>query len=115
MERFSVETSATDGRVTVAGELDLAAAGGLRQALDRRLAEAETETGSGTVVVDCAGITFIDSIGLRTLIEASGKAEQAGVGFILEAVPAPVARVFELAGVTELFAIRTNDEEALTD
>ena len=110
MERFSVETSATDRRVIVVGEVDLASAGGLDHELDRRLGD-----GSGTVVVDCAGITFIDSSGLRTLIEAAGKAEEAGLAFRLVAVPAPVARVFELAGVTSLFSIDTDTEEALTD
>ena len=111
MERFSVQTIETGDRVlvTVAGEVDLAAADGLRAELERRLPAA------GTLVVDCAGITFIDSTGLRTLIEAAHRAEEAGSRFRLAAVPAPVARVFELAGVTELFAIHADQAEALAD
>jgi len=101
MERFSVDASVTDRQVVLAvqGEVDLASAERLRGELDRWLSEADT------VVVDCAGITFIDSTGLRTLIEAVNKAEEAGRRFELTAVPTPVGRVFELAGVTEVFTI----------
>jgi stage II sporulation protein AA (anti-sigma F factor antagonist) len=111
MERFSVETAVTDGRVlvTVAGEVDLAAADSLRSELEQHI------SGADTVVVDCAGITFIDSTGLRTLIEAAQRAKEAGTRFRLAAVPAPVARVFNLAGVTELFAIHADQTEALAD
>jgi anti-anti-sigma factor len=111
MERFSVAASVTDRRaiLAVVGEVDLAAADGLRSELDRWL------TQSDTVVVDCAGITFIDSIGLRTLIEAANKAEDSGVRFRLAAVPSPVSRVFELAGVTEVFTIHADSAAALAD
>ena len=111
MERFSVEASVNDRRVVlmVAGEVDLASADGLRVDFDRWLTDADT------VVVDCAGITFIDSTGLRTLLEASSKAEESGTRFRLAAVPAPVARVFELAGVTEVFTIHTDQAAALAD
>jgi anti-anti-sigma factor len=111
MERFSVEASVNDRRVVlmVAGEVDLASADGLRVDFDRWLTDADT------VVVDCAGITFIDSTGLRTLLEASTKAEESGTRFRLAAVPAPVARVFELAGVTDVFTIHTDQAAALAD
>ena len=111
MERFSVEASVDDRRVvlTVSGEIDLASADGLRADLDRWLTDADT------VVVDCAGITFIDSTGLRTLLEASNKAEESGARFRLAAVPGPVARVFELAGVTDVFTIHTDQAAALAD
>jgi anti-anti-sigma factor len=111
MERFSVEASVNDRRVVlmVAGEVDLASADGLRVDFDRWLTDADT------VVVDCAGITFIDSTGLRTFLEASTKAEESGTRFRLAAVPAPVARVFELAGVTDVFTIHTDQAAALAD
>jgi anti-anti-sigma factor len=103
MERFSCETTGDDGRVilTATGEIDLAAADPLWEALDQALVP------GGLLVVDCSGVTFIDSTGLRTLIKAVHRAEEIDAGFRLAAVPAPVGRVFELAGVSELFSVDT--------
>lgn len=110
MEKFSVEVNAVDGGVLVAltGEIDLVAADGLYDELERAAA-------SSDVVLDCAGITFIDSAGLRTFIKAARKAEASGTRLRLAAVPAPVARVFALAGVLELFTIGEDPAQALTD
>lgn len=111
MERFSVVSSAGAHHVVLiaAGDLDLASAERLRGALDRWL------TSAGTVVVDCAGVGFIDSTGLRTLLEASAKASESGIRFRLAAVPPPVARVFELAGVARMFTVRADVAAALAD
>ena len=51
----------------------------------------------GTMAIDCSAITFIDSMGLRALIEAQRKANEVGARFRLAAVPGPVARVLDLA------------------
>jgi stage II sporulation protein AA (anti-sigma F factor antagonist) len=58
------------------------------------------------VVVDCAGVTFLDSMGLRALVEGLRAAAAAGLGFELAAPSAPVLRVIELSGTAELFTIR---------
>jgi stage II sporulation protein AA (anti-sigma F factor antagonist) len=111
MERFSVEATGTSDQVVVvvAGEVDLAAADLLRDELDRRI------VAGGTMAIDCSAITFIDSMGLRALIEAQRKANEVGARFRLAAVPGPVARVLDLAGVTALFAIHEDSAAALAD
>ena len=111
MERFSVVASAGARHVvlTAKGDLDLASAERLRRELDRWL------TGVETVVVDCAGVLFVDSTGLRALLEASAKAAESGVRFRLAAVPPPVARVLELAGVARMFTVRGDVAAALAD
>jgi anti-sigma B factor antagonist len=110
-QRFSVEVAETNGRlvVTVAGEVDLAASDVLRDELERHIADAET------VVVDCTGITFIDSTGLRAFIDAARRAETAGARFRLAGVPATVTRIFDLAGITDLFTIHPDVARALAD
>jgi len=111
MERFSVEATGTGRQVilAVAGEVDLAAADRFREELARGI------VADGTVVVDCSGITFIDSMGLRTLIEAMQKAGQIGGSLRLAAVPDSVARVLDLAGVTGLFNIHEDLAHALAE
>lgn len=86
--------------LALAGDLDLAAYPAL-------VAQLKTLVGVGhPVVVDCSGVSFMDSMGLKALVEGVQAAGEAGLGFELAAVPDPVLRVLELSGTTELFAVR---------
>ena len=90
-----------DGRVllALAGDLDFAAHATLVAQLDSLI-------GAGKdIVVDCSGLTFMDSMGLRALVEGLRAADGAGLGFELTAPSAPVLRVLELSGTAELFRI----------
>jgi anti-anti-sigma factor len=100
MDRFTIEATGDGGRVVVAvaGDLDLASADRLWGELDARI------TPGAAVTVDCGGLAFIDSMGLRTLIRAHQRAEEVGAEFGLSAVPEAVTRVLDLAGVSGLFA-----------
>lgn len=86
-----------DGTVVVvaAGELDLGSAERLWQTLAGALDAA------APVVLDCALITFCDSIGLRTLVRAHHRAQDAAGFFALAAVSTAVARVLNLAGLAD--------------
>jgi len=81
--------------VSVSGEVDLATSGELETALAEALAVAD---GTG-VRLDCAGIEFIDSAGLRVLIAARGKADDLGRGFGLSKPSDQVRRLVEIAGL----------------
>ena len=74
-EAFSVRTEQHgDAAVVVpTGELDLATAPALEDALGRAF-----DGGSGRVVLDLRELEFIDSSGLRTLLTARRRAEEAG-------------------------------------
>jgi anti-anti-sigma factor len=61
-------------RVVVRGELDLASASRLEAAL----AGPSTGDGRGTVTVDLRGLTFMDSTGVRALLQATEDAGRAG-------------------------------------
>lgn len=95
MGDFSVEIDAdrSDGEVVVtpAGELDLAAA----PELEARLAEAESAAPK-LIVVDMAGVGFIDSTGLRVLLGAAAQARERGGRFQLSAPTEQVSKLLEL-------------------
>jgi len=85
--------------VTVAGDVDLAAADTLWSVLDEYV-----HTGA-QVVVDCSRVAFLDSMGLRTLIRAQHKAGASGAHLTLAAPSEAVLRVLQLAGVADLFVL----------
>ncbi|MGH2969359.1 MAG: STAS domain-containing protein, partial [Solirubrobacteraceae bacterium] len=80
-EAFSVriEQHGEAAVVVPTGELDLATAPALEAALQRALESAA----SGRVVLDLRELDFIDSSGLRTLLTARRRAEDAGAQFSL--------------------------------
>ena len=87
-------------RLALAGDIDFAA----HAALTEQFA---TLVGAGrAIVVDCAGVTFLDSMGLRALVGGLQSAAAEGLGFELADLSQPVLRVIELSGTTELFTIR---------
>ena len=87
-------------RLALAGDVDFAA----HAALTEQIA---TLVGAGRpIVVDCAGVTFLDSMGLRALVGGLHAAAAEGLGFELAEGSQPVLRVLELSGTTDLFAIR---------
>ena len=87
-------------RLTLTGDVDFAAHAVLAEELGALVA------GGRPVAVDCGGVTFLDSMGLRALIEGLHAADATGVAFELADPSQPVLRVMELSGTTELFAIR---------
>lgn len=54
------------------------------------------------VVVDLAEVTFMDSTGLTTLMDAHLQAQRDGWSFTVHRPSPAVTRVFELAGVGSL-------------
>jgi anti-anti-sigma factor len=79
------------------GELDLATASTLAQ----RLGELE-DNGSTHLVVDLGGLDFIDSTGLRVLLQANARADERGHELTLHPAPETVQRVFEITGAQEV-------------
>jgi len=95
---FSLE-SVLDGETPVLrlhGELDLATAGTLEEALDEALAG-----GAGRLVLDLSGLSFIDSTGISLLIGAIGReADGVAVRFVPSEAPG-VTRVLRVTGVEQ--------------
>jgi anti-sigma B factor antagonist len=79
--------------VRVHGELDIATAGDLERAVLRPREPGEQ------VVLDLAGLRFMDSTGLRVLMRARSEAKAGRWDLYLRNVPANVQRLFSLSGV----------------
>ncbi len=79
--------------IALEGELDLA---GARQ-LEESLAAAEREN-PARMVVDLGRLQFIDSTGLRLLLQADARARERGCELVLRPGEPAVQRAFEVTG-----------------
>ena len=99
---FSVRSRVAGGTAVVALEwdLDLAAAPEAAEAL--RAAQAD----GGPVVLDLRALRFMDSSGLRVVLEAQRRAAGSGDGALrIATAEGEVRRVFELSGVGALVTL----------
>jgi anti-anti-sigma factor len=85
-----------DRTLVVHGELDIATAPELVNLLARMRRHGHP------VTVDLAEVTFMDSTGLTTLMDAHTQARENGWSFSLRRPSPSVRRVFELAGVSRI-------------
>jgi anti-anti-sigma factor len=92
---LKISSTVEDGTVSLAleGELDLA---GARQ-MEESLATAERE-GPARLIVDLGRLQFIDSTGLRLLLQANTRAREGGYELLLRPGEPAVQRVFEVTG-----------------
>ena len=82
-------------RVTLCGELDLATAPQLADAL------ANAPDGAAVVILDLSGLTFMDSTGIRVILRAEQHARMHGAELVVVRPPDAVMRVLELVGLDE--------------
>lgn len=75
----------------LAGELDLGTTPILQAEID-----AARKAGSRSLVLDLGGLAFIDSTGLRCMLDADAESRQDGFSIALIQGPPAVHRVFEL-------------------
>jgi anti-anti-sigma factor len=82
------------------GEIDLASA----PQLDCALVEA-VSTGPSRIGIDLADVQFIDSTGLRALIQGKERAQATGRSLILRHVRPQAKRLFEVTGVARALGV----------
>jgi anti-sigma B factor antagonist len=94
-EPFRLEERRNGDRTVLAvhGELDLATVDGVRARLDALQAERRP------VVLDLDGLAFMDSTGIRLVLQAAQDAERVGWDFRVTRGSRPVRRVFEAAAI----------------
>ncbi len=101
---FNVEISSENGmvRIAVSGELDLATAPQLEAALQQQSEVA------ARIVLDLTRVSFIDSTGLRVLLQAHDAAQAHGRGLAI--LPSEiVTRVIRLTGLDQRLLDDTDD------
>jgi anti-sigma B factor antagonist len=80
--------------LAVTGEIDLATAPRLREAVAAAFA-----AGACELCIDLAETTFMDSSGLHVLLDAAQQAEELDRELTIACPPGPVRRVIEIAGL----------------
>jgi anti-anti-sigma factor len=98
---FSIATSKApdETRIYLRGELDLESA----PVLDEAMVEA-MQLGV-PIVLDCAGLSYCDSFGIRTVLVAGLRAREGGVPVAIEHATGPARRVMEMSGVAEVITL----------
>lgn len=92
-----VQQSGSGPRVMVQGEVDLESSPELRSALLAQVA------GGSTLTVDLSGVSYIDSSGIASLVEALQACKQAGGRLLLAAPSEAVNKVITLARLDRVF------------
>jgi anti-anti-sigma factor len=93
--------------VAVHGEVDISVTEALEEALDDAIRESV-----GAFVIDLSELDFIESSGLQVLLRARGLLGREDRALAVVCPHGPVRRVFELSGLSELFAMYGSREEA---
>jgi anti-sigma B factor antagonist len=92
--RIEVREEPAGGVIAVAGELDVAGS----ESLDRRLNEIDA---SRTVALDLSEITFVDSSGLRVVVQHHLRLASGGGRLTLLQPSTQVRRLLEIAGLAD--------------
>jgi anti-anti-sigma factor len=95
---FSIRSNSDseETRLALSGELDIATAPQLEQAVASALV-----AGARRVLIDLRGLSFVDSSGLRVLIILTDKARDERWALALLRPPEPSLSVFRLTGADE--------------
>ena len=96
---FNISVRAGCGAVVlhIDGEFDMSEVETFRSCVDEIITSCDT-----AVVIDLAGVTFIDSSAIQALLNAGRCLAGKGRELRLQHLTAPVARIFELAGLSNL-------------
>ena len=92
--------------VTPEGDVDLETVEPIQAELEAAYARARA------VVLDLRAVTFIDSSGVRLLVEAELLSRRDGFAFLVVRGPEPVERLLDLAGLTDRVPLIVEPAEA---
>lgn len=111
---LTISSDVEEGALSIAlvGELDLSGAGQMEASLaeaERGLASA-AEAGPRRLVIDLGRLTFLDSTGLRLLLQADARAREGGYELVLRPGGPSVQRVFEVTGALDVLHFESSAE-----
>jgi anti-sigma B factor antagonist len=98
--RISVRDDAGTATVTVEGEVDVATAPAVRDELYRLI-----DRGTKRIVVDLAGMEFIDSTGLGVFVGALKRSREGGGELELRSLKPAARKIFDITGLSSAFKI----------
>src|SRR3954471_1900661 len=99
---FEVERAALSGApgVVVRGDVDIDTAPRLTETLDAAIHETR-----GAFVLDLSEVSFLDSSGVHLLLRTRAVLGREDRALVVICPPGPTRRIFEVAGITDLFAL----------
>ena len=97
---ISVDQVGNDAMIRLSGRVDVDSSPDLRDRLRILLSEGALPQ---TIIVDLAGVSYIETSGIATLIEALRIARHHHTNFRLQGLSGAALRLFEVTGVLALF------------
>ena len=109
-QNLRVDTMAQGDRliVSIFGHIGIENASKMQSQLDEIIPRAEKN-----ILINCAGMTFVSSSGLRAFLKFAKEASSAQKKLSFFSLPEDVGKVFEIAGLTKVFDIYPNQQTAL--
>ena len=101
-QEFHLEERVGEGVpvITVSGEIDVATAPQLREALHGVIAR-----GQPTVVLDLLGVTFLDSTALGVLVGGLKRCRELGGELHVVVADVRIRKIFEITGLNKVFPL----------
>ena len=106
---YEVRSEGNTTIVALSGDIDLDSSPQVRTVL------LESVSAKRGVLVDMSAVSYIDSSGVASLVEAFQSARRGSTPFALVAVSEPAMRVLELARLDQVFSIHPSVTEALAN
>ncbi|MGH9024330.1 MAG: STAS domain-containing protein [Acidimicrobiia bacterium] len=99
---FSVEVIVVDGRtvVVVQGEVDVLTAALLWERVEETISSSD-----GALVLDLAGLRFVDSMGLGVMVRAHKRLNEADRRLILRSPSEQARKLFAVTGLYRVFEV----------
>lgn len=106
---FDVKTAPLDGApgVQVSGEVDIETAPRLAEAIEDALRDTH-----GAFVVDLCDVEFLDSSGVSVFVRMRALLGREDRQLVIVCPPGAVLRIFEVAGIADLFVFFDTRDEA---
>jgi anti-sigma B factor antagonist len=106
--KISIDQVGKDTVIRLSGRVDVDSSPDLRVRLRTLLSE---EPSPQTIIVDLAGLSYIETSGIATLIEALRIARHRRTNLRLQGLSGAVLRLFEVTGVQALFGASNSGQK----
>lgn len=106
----TVDKAGKDCLILLTGRINVYSSPDLRESLKTTLLTGPLPQ---TVIVDLGGVSYIDTSGIATLIEALRLARHHQIRFCLQGLAGSVLRLFKVTGVLVLFDLAGSGEKVI--
>jgi len=105
---INVRTEGDVQILAISGHLDTKTAKGAEDALNDVMAN-----GKNKILIDCTGLDYISSVGLRVLLSTTKKLKKSNGKLHLSGMNPTVKEVFDISGFSTIFSIFGTAPEAI--